>query len=120
MNVCLEAEVHSPPIQIIKSFSAHSKITQAYQCSSHFLYICVPELRYRAPILIKMFFLYKLQNHSSVTLFTFCVYECLMNINFIFLQCSKTEILTPHSEHALQIPKSFKGNKNNNLCLCLK
>ena len=47
-------------------------------------------------------FFYMLQNHSSVTLFTFCVYECLMNIyilNFILLQSFIAEIWTPNSEY---------------------
>ena len=42
-------------------------------------------------ILLLVFF------YFSVILFTFCVYECLVNIilNFIFLQCCKAEMWTP-------------------------
>ena len=60
----------------------------------------VPKLRYRPPLSDYKIFFYSLQNHSK-TLFKICINECLMNLyctlNFIFLQCSKDEILTPHT-----------------------
>ena len=40
----------------------------------------VPKLRYRPLRLYYNIFVYMLQNHSSVTLFTLCVHECPMNI----------------------------------------
>ena len=43
-----------------------------------------------------------LQNQSCVTLFIICVQEFLINIYIyakIYLQCSKAEIWTPHSEY---------------------
>ena len=55
----------------------------------------VPKLRYKpfTPSIKTFATCFK-----SVTLFIICVYKCLMNIvlNFIFLQCSKAEIWTPH------------------------
>ena len=59
----------------------------------------VLKLRYRDPYSDYKIFSYPQQNHSSVTLFTICVYDCLINIlytlNFIFLQCSKVELYIP-------------------------
>ena len=64
-----------------------SEITQAWQCLKLVFILIeistsysVPELRYRPPYSDCNIFFYKLQNHSSATLFTLCVCECLMNI----------------------------------------
>ena len=47
----------------------------------------------------------------------------LYRTKFIFLQCSKAEIWTPHSKilkRSLQVIKSLKHDNVNNLCFCLK
>ena len=43
-----------------------------------------PKLRFRPSDSDYNFFFYMLQNHSSITLFTLCVDECLINIHTKF------------------------------------
>ena len=52
----------------------------------------VPKLRYRPPYSDYNIFYYIVQNHPSVTLFTVCVYECLMNINTIMSPLGQQDI----------------------------
>ena len=74
----------------------------------------------------KIFF-YTLKNNSSITLFTICVYDCMINIyaiHFIFLQCSKAKIWSPYSKYYKMSYKSQNHSSvtiwYNFLCLKLK
>ena len=91
----------------------------------------VLKLRYRAHFSDYKISSHPKQNHSSVTLFTICVYECLINITILIicgyalnmnksaelcitnmLQTSETELLTPPKKYNIHLTKSPKSPKH--------